>query len=1289
MKLKFLLFFLLFSGGILSAQDTIRSLIITEARIDRTDGSYIEITNMGTKPVQLNNFEFGRIDAWTVPWRPPASQTMRLPNKVLQPGQSHTIAAVYDFIEKAHKIDPDNFDRSLTKKEWWTLADQLIHIPDAKTSMHPQIKDSITPGFSVMDNWGGRDCWYLEQHLSAIDSVVVDQVGGVFDEANGTNMDGGQYDVAGFKAATNKAILVRKFVVKNGNINFASARGVGLDDSEWIPIPLSYDDNYDIYRTPFWTVGNHGDYNLDQNTLVSTIADVNWATKTITVPWGTRNQDDVMKVFQKKPGISWFYHLSPARADSAYKSVRTGDKLTIYVAGKDLDVQNFNLVLAPPTADANKVIPMFRTSANGFYPRGINNGEAEAYWVTQNAPGMDSITFDFYGIGFATEADSLLKYLDKAPKAKWEFVWVDGVKRTAVKTGDKLKVTAENGAVKEYYIKVNDYRPSHIAYLSSITWPDIPGFYKDIYGWIGDTIPNFGATAYNYKVSVPLDVEGIPALVAKTQQLNSKVDVKRATTLEGTLEQKTVSFTVTSESGKTVTVYNVQLEKEKDPQFIQPFVAEPFLSEVVFRDNYANNFWEICNPGNQPLDLSNYMFYWGGQSNPANAITSSSGVNDWANRYRKYIPGYKWLNEAEWAANPGKLKQDLNINPIVMPGDVFVMADITNISLSGFPWWASQQSDVIFRNPYNPWGETCNKSAIWYSENFFMFKILNDSVKAGLKPANNPNDFQLLESWSMGDGSRWVIGGVAVNQVFNWMRKPQYYKPVPVAKKTWGTSKADMEWIEDSQAEWQKRGAGWPWWRLNVTLDVGKHFLNEITSYKSTVTSIVYKLSKGFSKKETIHGIKSGTKVAEFLNGIVKADEKQTLKVKAKAGGAVLGMDALLSLNDTLVVMSADSTNTSKYILNVSESGLSSNAILSSNRYKVTIVNSPKSAVDVNEAGTATITGFEYGTTLKTILANITVPPGASMDMVDGKGAYVPLIRLNFDTAYVNVTVNDNIYFDVTAENGITKIVYRLIPSVSQSDAFLTSDVYVVLQKDGLIDFVPRGTNAQVFLSNLVPSAGAKMKLVDKYGMERTAGQIVQNDKVVVTSPDGKNTRVYYLSMLATQYIRQTTYLAYIQSNIYTIDQVGYKVSGVSGSETVAAFLGKVKASQGASASIVDKNGNAKTTGDIDGGDMVKVVSADGKMLVYYTFGILTGVNVYESNNINLYPNPTNGKINVSGVKSGDRIQVYNSVGATIRDINVQSSVESVSLDNQPAGMYMIVISNNNKMLGRYKALRK
>ena len=296
---------------------------------------------------------------------------------------------------------------------------------------------------------------------------------------------------------------------------------------------------------------------------------------------------------------------------------------------------------------------------------------------------------------------------------------------------------------------------------------------------------------------------------------------------------------------------------------------------------------------------------------------------------------------------------------------------------------------------------------------------------------------------------------------------------------------------------------------------------------------------------------------------------------------------------------------------------------------------------------------------------------------------------MNFDTAYVNVTVNSNIYLSVVAENGVTTIVYQLIPAASESDAFVLSDVYIVVQKDLLIQYVPRGTTVSSLLSNLVASAGGTMKIVNKLGQERRDGVVADDDKVVVTSPNGVVSKAYYISKLSTQYIFETTYLAYILSDVYAVDQLDYKVDGVSGTESVSNFLSKVTPSEGASVAVVDKNGAVKISGDIIGGDQVMVTSADGKIKVYYKFGPLTKINLSETNTIELYPNPTSGEINVSGVKAGQHIYVYNSNGAAIREINVQNSIERIWLGNQPAGMYMIVVKENDKMIIRIKALKK
>ncbi len=1325
MRLKLLLFAMLLSAGIY-AQEAYRGLIITESRMSGSPDNYVEITNVGDKAVNLKDFELGKVTPWdpaitdvfTSPFTPGTSGYIMLPDFVLEPGKSFVVATAYDFAAEKYAKKVAGYEggqQSLQKLQTYEVADLLLHMAETNGDSTDFVtRNANGEMIGILDAWNGRECLYIEQHLSEIDSVVIDQVGGIFDN-NGQNFDK-NYDVAGVVSATNNSILIRKSIVKQGNPDFANARGVGEDDSEWIVWQRPND--WGQWRDLQWTVGNHGAYILDENTLESDIVDVDFAGKTITVPWGIRRGDGVMRTMKQKPGVRWTYDLNPNFEDSLTFVARSGDKLSILVAGDMSNKATFDIIVSEPTADANIVVPVtalnYPTATAVQWWRGDNQrGILDWPRVTQHTSGPDSITGNWYGIPYATSVDSLLMHLEKPSNAKWEIVSVDGVVRPDVKHGDKLKVTAQNGAIKEYFIEVRPLQPNHNAYLASITWPDIPEAYKGLFGWVGDTVPGFNATTYNYRITVPMDVDGIPALVAKTEQLNSKVQVKRATSLFGTTAERTISFVVTAEDDSVTYTYNVELVKEIDPSKLQPYYADPFLSEFIFWEAWANSYAEIANPGNQPLDLSNYMFASQWNTNPSGVIQSRMGTTEWLDRYDKYVPGYKWVNEAQWAVTPGILEQDLNVNAIVMPGDVFAMGAIytdgtTNPSwIPDYRWPVPAQLDIQF-NMYpnnsnkrdfpngfvNPWGEAVSTNGAmmhkWSNSSFFMFKILNDSIKQGLKPANDPNDFELIETWSMASTTDWVVGGKKAEMITNWIRKPQIYKGNTGFETagSFGTDPATSEWTYSDRPYWSARGIGWPLDILNVGNDLGQHFMYEATQYKSTVSSIVYKVTEGYSMNEGIRGMTPGTTVADFMGGLTKAHEMQTLTVKGAAGE--LAMSDVLNLNDTLVVMSADSMNITKYILNVNEEGLSSNAVLTSSRYSVTIDQQPKSASEANaEAGVGNIKGFDYGTALRTILANITVPSGATLAVIDVNGAYVPLKMLNFDSTYINVTVNSNIYINVVAENGVTQINYQLIPSTSDNDAFLLSDVYSVVQKDLLVQYVPRGTNVSTLLANLVPSGHATMKLINKMGQERLDGGVADDDKVVVTSANGQVTRSYYISKLASDATPATTYLAYILSPVYGVDQVAYRVAGVSGTETVSAFLSKVNAAPGATAYVVDKDGAVKTAGDIEGSDMVKVVSADGKMNVFYTFGPLTSASVLQANDIQLYPNPTNGEINVSGVKAGYRIQVYNSVGAAIRDINVQGSIERISLKNQPAGMYMIVVSDNNKMLGRYKALKK
>lgn len=1287
MKLKLLLFVLVASIGMARANDTIKSLIITEACLSWMDEAYIEITNMSEEAVQLGDFKIGNIEPWgPEPFTPRySSMVFQLPEKLLAPGESFLIATVYDFEPTQHAKMLEGFSERRTKEELWEIADVQFHMKESEGNA----LDSVTEPQRIFQEvvWG-RNCIFLEQHFESGDSAVIDQVNGVFDGEGGLNHPFDQrwpgkpgYDIAGVANASYEAYLIRKFAVKEGNLDFASARGVGIDDSEWIAIPKQGGP----WRKTLWTMGNHVNAQLNENTLESDIIEVDFANKTLTVPWGIRRNDDIMNYFTQKQGIGWNYHRAANTSidDSLSFAAKTGDKLEVFVCGDNLQLAMFDIIVKEPAENAKVVIPKLNSDPEGDWRADLQNGILTWPRITQKESGMDTIWGEFGGIPYATRIDSLLDRVEIPSNASWELVTVDGIERPDVKDGDILRIHAEDGSEKDYYISVNQIIPSHNSELSAITWPDIPDpeLYSTVYGWQGDTIPNFGSKVFNYKLTVPLDVDGIPGLIAKTADLNASVEVIRASSLSGTAEDRTITFVVTAEDDTTISTYKVELIKEQNPDEVQPFNAEPFISEIVWKEQWANSWMEIYNPGTDAIDLSGYMFINEWSSDPVSAVEASSGPESFSRRYNKYIPGYKYTNnEADWQSDPGILQPDLNVNPILLPGDVFVMADIRQWWTLGYPWYASEAADIDF-GKNNPWGENIGEqnSAIGqWGGTIFMFKITNDSITRGLKPPYDINDFELIDIFDIG------LAGMTNA----YRRNPEIWKGNPLHGDSQDEESDALEWTEYTQSDFEGPGVSWNESHSAVASDVGQHFAIPPTHYMSTVSSVFYKVSGGYSMQESIRGITTGTNVSSFISNLIKKDDNQTLTVHSNADGTVLGMDAMLNLNDTLVVMSADSTNITKYILNVSEEGLNSNAVLTSERYDITIDSEPKSASTVIEDGAGTISGFEYGTQLKTILENVEVPAGANLSIVDGEGAYISLQALNFDTTYVFVTVNTNTYFDVLAEDGKTRIVYQLKPQASESEAIVLSDVYGVDQRDLLIEFVPRGTNVQSFLSNLTPSFQATMKVIDKMGNERLDGIVADDDKLVVTSADGTAQTVYFISKLATKYSPNSTYLAYITSNIYTVDQLDLMVYDVSGTTTISEFYSRIDVAEGATAIVIDENGVEKTTGDIDGTDMVQVTSADGKTVVMYAFGPLTSAKGLDKQGITIYPNPTEGKLNISGLQPGGKIQVFNSTGSMLKDITVRQSIESVSLEEYSSGVYFVVTSDNNIITGKQKVIK-
>jgi len=213
------------------------------------------------------------------------------------------------------------------------------------------------------------------------------------------------------------------------------------------------------------------------------------------------------------------------------------------------------------------------------------------------------------------------------------------------------------------------------------------------------------------------------------------------------------------------------------------------------------------------------------------------------------------------------------------------------------------------------------------------------------------------------------------------------------------------------------------------------------------------------------------------------------------------------------------------------------------------------------------------------------------------------------------------------------------------------------------------------------------MTLFDKLNLERTQGNISQDDKLVVTAQDGVTTKIYYLSVLS----ELESYLAYVSSTVYTVNQEGLIISGAAISTAVTDFMGNLVPADQASLEVQDASGNGKVGTDLMAEeDMLQVTAGNGVNVVYYQIEFdYTGIEAASGTSIQIYPNPSSGLLNVAGVEPGSRIRVYNSVGVAVHDRIVFNSTEVISLSDQPDGIYFVTLTNTEKIIGRYKLILK
>lgn len=1057
----------------LKAEDTIRSLVISEWRGDGMTSAYLELTNMGSLTLDLSKFTLACVSPSQVYPNADVRHQKRLEGS-LEPGQSYLIMNIYDALSGS--------GRPVHRTQMLPLADLKVYVIEGGV-----VNDSVSIYDRLLRLYNGTYASVLFYHLENGDSVIVDAVANAIDLNTGKHI-GVAGSVAGIESAPNTHILIRKANILRGNPDWDNARGVSLEDSEWLPIPH---DGSNPDGAIFTTVKVHGNHSI---LLESSTVGINLTDSVLTVPWGIWKGDSlVQNHLSLGPNMAWKYHESPVAEDSAYNIVRTGDKLTMYALGNQLHQIDFKIMVGSPAQDMALVFP----SRNFSYSTGSWSSFSN-YYVTNYQTILDTIG----NVPFNTRVDSLFKFLHKAPGASWEIIWMDEIERVDLKNGDILRVTAANGSTsKDYYIDVQEFLASTNAQLSSITWPDKGELFLE--GWNGDTIPSFLPNKFTYNLELPYGSTNVPALVAKPQSLNAEVKVSRAISLSGGVAERTTVFKVFAQDDTIILEYSVVFSVAQSDE-VQEFKAEPFFSQIIHSHRNQNSFLEITNPGNVPISLDEYIVIRSiASGSPGDALREYLDQTEisWNQRYNKYVPGYRFQSLENWMIKPGLLDFDPVINPSLNPGEVFVIGRLhTNPDRRP----AEQiYVDIHFSNNLpNAWGEVgFSHNALSWVRNFskhYIFKIENDSILEGKKPVGSPEDYRLVDMFGSDDATNWNVAGYSVEQDgWNFIRKPQIWKGNPNNRGSWGTTPDDSEWIV---VKWG--GSGQPWEPISEGL--GSHSISLPTVYISTISSLKYLVSDGFTGIQTLQGDLSGTTLQNFYEFIIKADTGQVLRLKSGTDGSDKVLEDLVAGDDTLSVISADGNNRTNYVL--INKALDSNAVLTA---------APGSGYTIEISGNqGTISGMSYGVSLKEVVNNVVKPEYAILNVVDSDDQLVPMQTLNYDTLYMDTKAGKSHFIEVVAQDGITVIIYQILPNALSSDAYVISTLYYVDQEEKIISGVPVGTAVNTFIRNVEAAGNGTLKITDKKGLERNIGVMNYDDRLVVTSEDLSKTVTYHLDFI-------------------------------------------------------------------------------------------------------------------------------------------------------------------------------
>lgn len=690
-------------------------------------------------------------------------------------------------------------------------------------------------------------------------------------------------------------------------------------------------------------------------------------------------------------------------------------------------------------------------------------------------------------IPYGTRIDSLFQYLGKKPEENWSIQFVDGKPRADLKTGDILIKTYSDLSVEEFYLQLNFYRKSSVSLLGAI--------YLN-----GDTLEGFHPEIYNYVVNLPKG-EDFPALSANAKDLNASTLIERPLSIEGANDHRTAKITVTAEDDTSFSLYTVRFDVENERE---PFIGEPFFSQVmngVHTGTSASGWgkgFEIFNPGDLPVSMSDYLIVNSTGGTFASVLASKDMLY-------KMRPGY--------TIDSVRMTQGIYYNQRPYPFNTMLDPKKTLVFGRGYPeGWTSTNvfrdlcdfrdtnGDLAYASSLYGFVDGARICFFGDGNSFFLIRINNDSIFNGLKSADKPDDFTLIDIFgTQGTSNNRLIEGVFISSMSatSLERKPEIWRGNPMNYGSFGTS-------VPGSGEWDSNAGA---------VHIGTHPHIPYEGHYSTVYSLVYKVSPGFGEGQTIGLVSPGTDVELFMSNVAPRVDGSVMTLTNQDETLVKSGGMMVEEGDVLAVQNGNTLNKTVYRISIQQA--SGNALLSSLVYQISISDS-----------TGLIEGIPPFTNIEDFLLNITVPAGAILTTVDGKNQQIGKEKVLSDTLIVIKTiVTDSVMLEVVAEDRTTRILYRL--AVVQGEPYVTSDHYPVWQELKIIDMFQYKTTAGTFLSRLVPSPGSVMRLLDKFGNERNSGDLMYKDDLLQVS-DGVDTVIYNLK---DRFVSKNASLRYLSIN--------------------------------------------------------------------------------------------------------------------------------------------------------------